>query len=94
MDTVIRDRRNENENKNKNLMNERIESIIATVHGEIRKVTPVKEIYSDEISSEFLELICEDDELNRFTLKDKNIKNEYKAGTRGTFTLQLSLIHI
>lgn len=89
MAKVIRDLRN----RDKNVQTDSIEAFLVKCHGEIRKVTEVEELFDNDIKSNYIELLCEDDELNRFTLKDKNLKNTYKVGTFGTFTLQIYIEH-
>ena len=64
MAKVVRDLRN----RDKNVQTDSIESFLVKCHGEIRKVTEVEELFDNDIKSNFLELLCEDDELNRFTL--------------------------
>jgi hypothetical protein len=82
-----------NEDKNKNIKTDTVEAFIVKVYGEIRRVKKIQEIFDDDIISEYIELICEDEDINRFTVKDKNIQNGYKAGQRGTFTLQIYIEH-
>jgi hypothetical protein len=88
-----------NEDKNKNIKVDSVEAFIVKVdHAEIRKVRRVQEIFNSDngdIISNYIELICEDgsDDCNRFTVKDRNIQNEYKAGQIGTFILQIYIEH-
>lgn len=89
MNKVTRDSRN----KDKNVQTDRIESFLVKCHGEIRKITEVEELFDNDIKSHYIELLCEDDELNRFILKDKNLTNKYKPGTFGTFILQIYIEH-
>ena len=101
-DLVI-DHREEEENKN--VINESVEHFTALIKGEIRRARRVKEIFkkedkdkkennSDEvIESKYWELTCEDEDLNRFVIKDKNIQIDYKNGVRGTFKVQIYIEH-
>lgn len=98
-DLVI-DHRDEEENKN--VITESVEHFTALIKGEIRRARRVKEIFKKEdkkdnendiIESKYWELTCEDEDLNRFVIKDKNIQMDYKNGVRGTFKVQIYIEH-
>lgn len=88
-DIVIRDKRV----KGKDFKEEDSEiSFVVKCPAEIRKVTHVKEIYNingNDVTSEFKELICEDEDSHGFKLKSKDLDFEYKRGMIGVFTLQI-----
>lgn len=80
---------------NKNVNTDRIYNFDTYVHAEVRKCEVVEREFEAPdgkiIKSKYLDLTLDDDDCNRFFLKDKIIDNQalYKRGAVGTFTLQI-----
>lgn len=78
-----------------NINTERVYNFDVRCHGEIRRCERKEQSFQTPdgrvIKSVYLELTCEDDDLNRFYLKDKILDNAqlYQRGTVGTFVLQV-----
>lgn len=78
-----------------NINTDRIYNFDVQCHAEIRKCELIEQEFTGKddkiIRSRYLELTCEDDDLNRFFVKDKLIDNQslYHRGMVGTFILQI-----
>ena len=73
-------------------------TLIAKIeNGEIRKVEKVEKPFKTKDGKEnvirYIDIIADDDDLNRIYLKDKCMDNleKYKRGMVGTFTLRIAI---
>lgn len=78
-----------------NINTERVYSFEVQCHAEVRRCERKESVFTnakgEEVRSVFLELTCEDDDLNRFYLRDRLLDNEglYPRGAVGVFVLQI-----